>query len=148
MQDRLLISQDVAADASDRFEIGRIGRLTGFAKLLRRNPDLAGRERRAVDPAGVIEHGIEPARGDVRADPLDDLLRRKWLAECRDSARAPPGLTTLPSGLSSRLSSAIARRASSLEQSIRRIAIATGKTRLFGGMTVEFVRSRHLPLPC
>ena len=44
VQNCLLIIQDIVADATDRLEIGRIGRVKGLPELFRRHADLAGRE--------------------------------------------------------------------------------------------------------
>ncbi len=90
MENRLLKTQDVSPHASDRFEISRIGRQAGFAQLVRRNAELTGREGHTVDSPGVVDHRAGAAGGNIRADPLDDLLRRKRLAERRDRAHAPP----------------------------------------------------------
>ena len=58
----------------------------GLAEFVGRDPHLSRLERHAVDPARVVEHRVEPARGDVGADPLDDLPRRQRLAKRRDRA--------------------------------------------------------------
>ena len=109
------------ADPRDRLEIRRLGLAVRLRSSSAETRTCAGVERHAVEPAGVVEHGIEAAVATSCADPLDDLPRRQRLAERRDRVRAvPSGLTTLPLGPSSLRSSAIARWASSLEQSIRR----------------------------
>ncbi len=50
--------------------------------------DAAGREFRLVDPPRVVQHGGQPLFLHVAADPHDDLLRRKGLAE--GVQRPPP----------------------------------------------------------
>ncbi len=92
----------------------RPGCCRGRARSSRDRPDRPGDGRRssssgetrtwpgssvdAVDPARVVEHGLEPARGHVGADPLDDLPRRERLAERRDRARLPLRADDVPLG--------------------------------------------------
>ncbi len=68
------------------------------AQLVRRDPELARLELGAVEPAAVVEHGVEPARGHVVADPLDDLPGLERLAERRDRPRPPLGADHVPLG--------------------------------------------------
>ena len=86
MADRLLVRQDIAADATNGLEIGWIGLAMGVGQFARRNPYLLGLERHAVDSACVIEHSLEPACLDVGADSLDNLPRRQRLAKRRNRA--------------------------------------------------------------
>ena len=48
--------------------------------------DRARLERNAVEPAGVVEHGRQPPRGDVGADSFHYLDRSQRLAEGSDRA--------------------------------------------------------------
>src|SRR5262249_3683158 len=87
-ENRALVCQDIASDARNRLEVRGVDGVKCFAELFRSNPDLARRELPAIDPAGIIQYRIEPAFGNVRANSLDDLLRRQRLAERRNRARS------------------------------------------------------------
>ncbi len=91
MAHRLLVGKNVVSNALDRAQIGRFGRTLGVSQFGRRHAHLARLEGDVVDPAGEFEHGIEPARGHVGADSLDDLPRRERLAESGNRARPPLG---------------------------------------------------------
>ena len=109
-----------------------------------------GVERGSVEPAGVIEDGIEPARGDVRANPLDDLLRRERLAECRDRACAPLRADNValraepPPQLGDRQSGIVTRTVDEANRSGHRKSSRYSKDRLaarIGSSTITLFRS-------
>ena len=79
-------------------EVGRVGLAVGLVQLVGGDADPAGIELGAVEPPAVVEHGVEPARGHVVADPLDDLPRLERLAEGRDRPRPPLGADDVPPG--------------------------------------------------
>src|SRR5271157_1282086 len=52
------------------------------------DPDRARLERDPVEPAGIVEHGRQPPRGDVGADSFHHLDRSQRLTEGSDRAGA------------------------------------------------------------
>jgi hypothetical protein len=148
VQDRFLIGEDIGANPSDSLEILPVGELVSFAELFRPYPELAGLELRAVDPARIIKHRLEPGWATSeqirsttcageRASPNTAIVRAR-----------PSGETTFPCGLCARLSSAIATRASSLEQSIVRIETTTVSIHPLGTTPAHENRViYHYPVP-
>src|SRR5271157_2950522 len=88
VQDRPLVRQDVRADVFQGLQIAGIGRLMSAFQLSSGDPYSARLERDPVEPAGVIEHGRQPPRGDVGADSFHHLDGSQRLTEGSDRAGA------------------------------------------------------------
>ena len=98
VEDARLERQDVVADPAERPEVGRVGRRgRPSASSSARDADRGRVERHAVEPRGVVEHGVE-ARGTGRRR----RSARRPAAGVSGSPKAaivrarPCGLTTLP----------------------------------------------------
>ena len=63
-----------------------------------RNKQAVAGDGDSVDPARVVENGVEPLGGDVGTDPLHDLLRRERLTEDVDRLLPPGGADHIPLG--------------------------------------------------
>ena len=145
MSDRLLIRQNVAADSRDRLEIAGSAWRWASASSPGATRTWAGSSVDPVDPPGIVERRLEPARRDVGADPLDNLPRLERLAKRRDRSRLARGTDHIPFGTQFARSAAIACLASSRAQSIRRIFSATAPTYPFKTMD-KITISDRLPI--
>ena len=112
--------------------IFRIGRLMSALQLGPGDPDSARLERDPVEPAGVVEHGRQPPRGDVGADSFHHLDGSQRLTKGSERAGASLRSDHVAPGAELAPESTIAARASLLAQSIRRMLKVNGGLALRG----------------
>ena len=97
-EDRLLESLHIGSDAAHRVEKLPADLAVGRSEGLWRHKQAVAGDSDTIDPARVVEDGVEPLGSDVGTDPFHDLLRRERLTEDVDGLLPSGGADHVPLG--------------------------------------------------
>ena len=97
-EDRLLESLHIGSDAAHRVEKLPADLAVGRSEGLWRHKQAVAGDGDTIDPARVVEDGVEPLGSDVGTDPFHDLLRRERLTEDVDGLLPSGGADHVPLG--------------------------------------------------